>query len=201
MKCDMACQFNYDPVCGSDGRTYSNECQLQSLNCGKALRVEMVMKGECEKVKELRECAIPCFRMYDPVCGSDGVTYGNECEMRTESCLKKQEISIAHAGECQAQPELESCAIPCQPLRQPVCGSDGVTYWNKCELETENCMKKASVEVMYDGECLEDCNIPCHFNLDPVCAEDGVTYTNKCYLETRNCLAKEFLKVVHQGSC
>ena len=47
-ECPTICPANYSPVCGSDGRTYSNRCQLDIANCqDKQTDIYVVNDGEC----------------------------------------------------------------------------------------------------------------------------------------------------------
>ena len=41
-----------------------------------------------------------CPQVEDKVCGTDGVTYQNECELRVASCRKSQFVMIASQGPC-----------------------------------------------------------------------------------------------------
>lgn len=60
----------------------------------------------------------------------------------------------------------------CPDSRDPLCGADGLTYWNPCELA---CAKQSAA---CQGECPCDCVCPTVF--DPVCGSDGITYQNGC---------------------
>ena len=53
--CRRVCSMNYDPVCGSDGKTYSNSCELEMLSDCAGLPIDMFHKGECEEA-----CSRPC---------------------------------------------------------------------------------------------------------------------------------------------
>jgi hypothetical protein len=51
--------------------------------------------GECGK-----NCDnINCTTDYNPVCGSDGKTYSNECNLKAAKC-KNPSLTIVHPGEC-----------------------------------------------------------------------------------------------------
>ncbi|CAF4948874.1 unnamed protein product [Pieris macdunnoughi] len=62
------CTKIYKPICGSDGKTYDNDCELKCFNGGieKGPLVTTKYDGEC---KEEESCV--CTKIYQPVCGSD----------------------------------------------------------------------------------------------------------------------------------
>ena len=48
-ECDFACILLFDPVCGSDGRTYGSACSLGSAACAQQNpRLRVVSDGECK---------------------------------------------------------------------------------------------------------------------------------------------------------
>ena len=93
----QVCTQDYEPICGSDGKTYINECMLGIASCmdGKG-GLTVTSKGPCQM-----SCQRPCRRNYDPVCGTDGKTYHSECYLATFNCNKVTNIvEVAHEGEC-----------------------------------------------------------------------------------------------------
>jgi hypothetical protein len=55
--------------------------------------------GCCEKA-ECKECSDVCFQIYQPLCGTDGVTYGNECMLNYATCMSGGVVGAAHEGAC-----------------------------------------------------------------------------------------------------
>ena len=101
----MFCPFNYDPVCGDNGETYANECQFNVAKCNGEVN-EIAFEGDCETSIEILpsdpivNCYIICSEIYEPVCGSNGETYGNECLLDAAKCLESDEIEFVHDGAC-----------------------------------------------------------------------------------------------------
>ncbi len=161
------CPLVEDPVCGCDGRTYSNFCQAATAGVSVDFR-GVCGEPECRETAECPDdrycakafgacaeagvCALrpdACLLVIDPVCGCDGNTYGNSCEAAMAG------VSVAFKGVCEPEcrenadcAEGEYCETPFG-----TCGGDG-----RCEMRPEACLQV--------------------FN--PVCGCDGVTYPNAC---------------------
>ena len=46
-RCSKVCTEEYRPVCGTDGKTYSNECKMEISACGKNDTITVSYNGEC----------------------------------------------------------------------------------------------------------------------------------------------------------
>jgi hypothetical protein len=130
----QACPDIYLPVCGCDGRTYSNACDAAAAGAN---------------VARLGACDSRCDVTHP--CGP-----GQFCELPVGVCA-----SALDAGQCVDAPEIcpndfcgtcgpdEICPLAACPLiYQPVCGCDGRTYSSECE------RRKAKVSKSHDGPCL-----------------------------------------------
>merc|ERR1719391_563155 len=142
-----------------------------------------------------------CIDLWEPVCGSDGKTYGNECELKEEARLNQPNLTIAHEGECRRkEPPVR---VQCIDLWEPVCGSDGKTYGNECELKEEARLNQPNLTIAHEGECRreKDCPEQCNFIYRPVCGSDGKTYSNGCALRQTSCQSKHDLNMAYRGRC
>ncbi|KAL4238317.1 Serine protease inhibitor Kazal-type 5 [Mactra antiquata] len=87
-----------------------------------------------------------CAVVLEPVCGDDGITYANNCEM---TCVG---VQLASQGPCASNGAVTDSPCLCTYQYDPVCGDNGITYINACLL---NC---AGVHMAQRGECVV--NVP-----------------------------------------
>ena len=48
-KCSALCSKEYNPQCGSDGKTYSNPCRMRYATCKSGGLITLAYPGECSK--------------------------------------------------------------------------------------------------------------------------------------------------------
>ncbi|NWI97276.1 IOV7 protein, partial [Pitta sordida] len=239
----LACPRDLKPVCGTDGKTYSNFCGMCQHNMEHGASVEKAHDGECEPKSAMVDCSsylrivkdghvlLGCPRAFKPVCGSNGFTYENECGMCAYNMEHNTTVSKMHDGECK-----ESVAVDCSRYRSqvtedgkvlvscsksldPVCGTDGNTYDNECRLCAHNAEKRTHVGKKHSGQCRQesseiDCTqylsrqvkggkalMRCPRFLRPVCGTDGFTYDNECGICAHNVQHETHVKKSHEGRC
>ncbi|KAJ8281748.1 hypothetical protein COCON_G00042670 [Conger conger] len=56
-------------------------------------------QAECSEPSERGMCA----RIHEPVCGSDGKTYENECKLCYHNTKNKMDVKILNEGQCPAE--------------------------------------------------------------------------------------------------
>lgn len=116
--CD--CTQIFEPVCGSNGKTFTNVCFFNCAAVGEA-SLRVVSNGICRTVEQINvgsrlntnnnrrqqsqshvDCTCP--EIYNPICGSNEQTYPNVCAI---TCEKRKQPSvrlrIMHRGECNAR--------------------------------------------------------------------------------------------------
>ncbi|NXY45722.1 IOVO protein, partial [Ceuthmochares aereus] len=132
-----------------------------------------------------------CPRNYEPVCGTDSVTYPNECSL-CEEIFHNRAIDKKHDGrcvkiDCTGYLRSTNGDVTCTMEYQPFCGTNGVTYRNKCHF-CSTVANGMDVNLRNVGECFQqiDCSeqegnkLLCMTIYNPLCGSDSRTYMNKC---------------------
>jgi hypothetical protein len=115
------CPKQGPPICGCDGKTYRNECEL--LKAG----AQPAKKGACGHGQGNAPNT-------SGVCKTDADCKGDQfCQFKAGVCKAP--------GSCTVKPEI------CTEEFKPVCGCDNKTYSNDCK------RKAAGVSLKSTGEC------------------------------------------------
>ncbi|KNC79232.1 hypothetical protein SARC_08367 [Sphaeroforma arctica JP610] len=189
------CEFEEsEPICADSGVTYDNKClldrdadRLRSLG----LSVAMHYEGPCT---ETLVCNDMCMQDYAPVCASNLETYGSRCRMEAAACTSGGKLTILAERTCadylgggSIDEQLErlkqigkrfdgdtvrtttTCPEKCDDtIFAVVCGTDGRSYINECDLRMAACTKHfPRLAVWYDGICTEqDAGSPLYTDKD-----------------------------------
>lgn len=141
-------------MCGSDGKTYKDECTLLMARCMGHPDLEIMYQGECKSKEDLQCVCSVCEIFYSISCciTNDSHVCGTESCFNvvcpgTHTCVTDQTNS-AHCVMCRTTP----CPIP-MPSEQPICGNDNITYPSACHLRRATCFLGRSIGVRHYGHC------------------------------------------------
>ncbi|XP_046438922.1 ovomucoid-like [Daphnia pulex] len=109
--CEVGCQEIYEPLCGTDGKTYENKCTLfVENNCDDTSpnRIRKAYDGECkanagypDRETCIKEALKDCIGLQVIICGTDGNVYRNTCELMAKNKCDGTSVGEAPSSHCQ----------------------------------------------------------------------------------------------------
>uniref|UniRef100_A0A8D0EJE3 Follistatin like 3 n=1 Tax=Strix occidentalis caurina TaxID=311401 RepID=A0A8D0EJE3_STROC len=168
------------------------------------------------------------------VCGSDGYTYRDECDLLTAKCRDHPDLEVMYQGKCKSRSGRNYYDYFCQPSEMLCLSNSGLhreMWGKKCELQAgtvagghpsrlsrdpvcfpaESCSSVVCpgthtcvVDQTGSAHCVMCRTAPCPepTSLDrALCGNNNVTYPSACHLRRATCHRGRSIGVRHYGSC
>ncbi|KPP76782.1 hypothetical protein Z043_103845 [Scleropages formosus] len=185
--CPLSCEGQREQVvCGSDGKDYPSECELNKQACASQKNIRKQHAGPCGYPREGQNSGKNGAGVSDGGAGrrsprnapgsrqkrdSEDIqtslehTYSSK---RTDPCKNNQ--THAHKA-CRVEPRTrrpQTFPLPksCPPDAVPLCASDGQTYDSGCSMQLTGQLKGIVLRKVHSGQCEEheSCKEECKFN-------------------------------------
>ncbi|XP_057304032.1 follistatin-like [Hydractinia symbiolongicarpus] len=181
-------------VCGTDGVTYADGCEMSKILCASNINnVDIAYNGNCKDFCKGVTCSDGKSCVYDQsgasycitrtcpsscipgqqLCAADGKTYESHCHLLKAACDSHQVIAVAHHGPCTTK---ERCdGIICKVGHKCVTNSKGKPQCINC------CEKNVSVALF------------------EICGSNGKVYYDWCDLKRESCKTGKIIHVDFSG--